>query len=116
MQDESEEQPIDHRSPITKGAIAEEGLHDDKGILMAGTIVASQAEKRQASGNGRNERLADKGSPPDRMTIITTLPRMAGLDDTDAFFELIVAEIAPRLGADPPASLSHWMIIHDATA
>lgn len=36
---------------------------------------------------------------------------MSGLSATDAFFELISAEIAPRLAADPP---SHWMIVSDA--
>lgn len=40
--------------------------------------------------------------------------RMNGLQETDVFYELIAAEIAPRLAADPPAPLSHWMIVSDA--
>lgn len=39
---------------------------------------------------------------------------MNGPQEMDAFFELIAAEIAPRLAADPPTPLSHWMIVSDA--
>lgn len=39
---------------------------------------------------------------------------MSGLDATNAFYELITAEIAPRLAAEPPAPMSHWMVISDA--
>jgi hypothetical protein len=37
-----------------------------------------------------------------------------GLDATNAFFELISSEIAPRLTAEASAQLSHWMIVSDA--
>jgi hypothetical protein len=39
---------------------------------------------------------------------------VTGVEATDAFFELISAEIGPRLAADPPSPMSHWMIIRDA--
>jgi hypothetical protein len=37
-----------------------------------------------------------------------------GLDATNAFFDVIASEIAPRISVEPPAPLSHWMIISDA--
>ena len=39
---------------------------------------------------------------------------MNGLDATDRFFDVIAAELAPKLSAEPLPLLSHWMIISDA--
>lgn len=81
---------------------------------MAGTIVASQAQKRQAGGK-RAKREASGQMVGARLYGSGHYDtRVNGLQKTDAFFELIAAEIAPRLAADPPTPLSHWMIISDA--
>jgi len=36
------------------------------------------------------------------------------LEATDAFYEVVAVEMAPRLAAEPPDPLSHWMILSDA--
>jgi len=37
-----------------------------------------------------------------------------GLDATDRFFDVIAAELTPKLSAEAIPLLSHWMIISDA--
>lgn len=39
---------------------------------------------------------------------------MGGLAATNAFYELIAQELEPRLAAEPPRPLNHWMLISDA--
>lgn len=39
---------------------------------------------------------------------------MNGLDATDRFFDVIAAELAPKLSAESLPLRSHWMIISDA--
>lgn len=39
---------------------------------------------------------------------------MGGANSTDAFFNLIAAEVAPELANGAVPSLSHWMVVSDA--
>lgn len=39
---------------------------------------------------------------------------MRGIDATNIFYELITRELEPRLAAEPPQPLNHWMLISDA--